>query len=97
MLPTFCRAVGLSVPEKSKSRNECIQHIIDFHDTGVLWDHIKNDTKSGAPKKIEKKTQPQCVNQYGTYIRLILTFTSELGRGTYLSTKNKLVKDQLDS
>ena len=82
MLPTFCRAVGIKVPEKLKTRNDCIQHIIDFHNTGVLRDHINNGTKSGAPKKIDKKTIPQCVKQYGTYIRLILTFTSELCRDT---------------
>ena len=37
MLPTFCRAVGIKVPEKLKTRNDCIQHIIDFHNTGVLF------------------------------------------------------------
>ena len=97
MLPTFCRTLGIIVPENSKKRNDCIQHIIDFYDTGVLREYLQNGTKSGGPKKIDKKTVPKCVHHEGTYIRAILTYTSEIGRDIYTSTNHQLTKDKLDS
>ena len=57
ILPTFCQTLGIIVPEKSKSRTVCIQHIIDFYDTGVPREYLQNGTKSGGPKQIEKTYQ----------------------------------------
>ena len=36
MLPTFCQTVIIIVPEKSKVWKDCIQHIIDFHNTVLV-------------------------------------------------------------
>lgn len=35
-----------------KARKDCIQYIIDFHNTSLVWEHIQTGTKTGGPKEI---------------------------------------------
>jgi len=66
MLTTFCRRVGLTVRENSKRRSDCIRHILELHEPGMVRHApLKNDTNRSRPKITAAakttRTVPHCV------------------------------------
>jgi len=64
MLTTFCRRVGLTVRENSKRRSDCIRHILELHEPGMVRHApLKHNTNRSRSPKITaaKTTVPPCV------------------------------------
>jgi len=93
MLPAFCRENGISVPEKRKTRADCIQYVINGKNGEAFPSKV--GTKEG--KKIPASTRPHDAPKDEKVPRTILAITHpEEGRSVYVQTNNRLNRSELD-
>ena len=95
MLPAFCRVLKINIPNKAKTRTDCINYIVNFKNSGDVRELLKTGGKGGGKKK-SAQTRPPCAPLEGTLLRAILTVTTAKGKPIYLETNNKLSRDELD-
>ena len=96
MLPAFCRALKINVPNNAKTMKDCTNYIIQYKKNGDVREQIKSVGKISGKKK-SAETKPACVSLVGSILRVINTLTSSAGRAVYVGTNNKQTRDELDT
>ena len=75
MLPAFCRILKINIPNKAKTRTDCINYVVNFKNSGDVRELLKTGGKCGGKKK-SAQTRPPCATLEGTLLRAILTVTT---------------------
>ena len=83
MLPSFCRGFKINIPNKERTRKDCVSYIINYKKNGDVREQLTSVGKRGGKKKAAA-TKPVCVTGDGTLLRAISTVTSSDEKATYV-------------
>ena len=95
MLPAFCCALNIIIPNNVKTKKNCISYIIKYKQNGAVREQLKVIRKHGGMKK-SVETKPVCVTTDGTLLYAISTVTSFDGKDIYIRTNHTHSKEELD-